>query len=163
MLHVFPLQDNKKSKFEELFSAYYKELGCTDNCKHLVDEYVIPDLLAGLLRIDLISDGGDDCGFVIYQKDDVDNDWNFKEGWGDIREIYIAPPFRGKGLGKFLLYTAEMKLKESGADRAYCLPAEGARGFFIASGYEETEEYCDDLDCPVFIKSSLNNGCHGRG
>lgn len=163
MLHVFPLRDQNKAQFCKLFEDYYLELGCEDDCKHLLDEYVLPDLLAGLLRIDLIEDGGETCGFVIYQKDDIDNDWNFKEGWGDIREIYIAPPFRGRGNGRFLLYTAEMKLKESGVERAYCLPAEGAKTFFSACGYEETEEYSEELDCPVFIKNSLENGCKNHG
>ena len=162
MLHVFPLRDENKNGFLKLFSSYYEELGCNDDCEHLVEEYIIPDMLAGLVRIDLMSDGGELCGFVAYQIDDIPNDWNFKEGWGDIREIYIAPPFRGRGDGRFLLYTAEMKLKEAGAEKAYCLPPASSVGFFSACGYAETGEYCDELDCAVFAKTNLNNGCGNK-
>ena len=159
MLKVFALQDNFKDEFAKLFSEYYSELGCDDDCGHLIDEYILPDLLAGLLRIDLMQDGDALCGFVIYQKDDIDNDWNFKEGWGDIREIYISPEFRKRGYGKFLLYTAEMKLKERGVNRAYCLPYASSVPFFIACGYTRTEQYSEELDCHVYIKEDLNNKC----
>ena len=76
-----------------------------------------------------------------------------------MREIYVASEFLGKGLGKFLLYTAEMKLKESGADKSYCLPDENAEGFFAACGYAAANEYSEELDCFVWEKRSLENKC----
>ncbi len=157
MLQVSPLRDDLKDKFAEMFETYYKELGCDEDCRHLVDEYIIPDLLSGLLKIDILRSDGESAGFVIYQKDESTNDWNFKEGWGDVREIYIARAYRGKGAGKFLLYTAEMKLKESGVLRAYCLPNLAAESFFKACGYKKTEEYCAELDSFVYEKTDLNN------
>ena len=162
MLHVFPLQDDNKEIFAKLFKDYYTELDCADDVNHLIDEYVIPDILAGLIKADLIKDGEDTVGFVIYQIDDINNEWNLKEGWGDIREIYIAPSSRRQGLGKFLLYTAEMKLKEAGAKNAYCLPYEEAVPFFTACGYAETQLYSEELDCPVYEKNSLENCCNGK-
>ena len=160
MIKVTPLKDTQKDEFAKLFKDYYAELDCADDTDHLVDEYIIPDMLAGLLHVDLIEDGGQVCGFAVYQIDDIDNEWNFKEGWGDIREIYITPAHRRQGLGKFLLYTAEMKLKEAGAQRAYCLPFAGAIAFFTACGYRNSNEYSEDLDCFVFEKNNLNNCCH---
>lgn len=163
MLQVSPLKDVLKDKFAEMFEAYYKELGCDEDGRHIAEEYIIPDLLAGLLKIDILREDGEAAGFVIYQKDEEANDWNFKEGWGDVREIYIARKFRGKGAGKFLLYTAEMKLKESGVERAYCLPNLAGESFFKACGYKKTEEYCADLDSFVFEKLDLNNcECHKK-
>ena len=162
MLHVYPLKDNDRKIFEKLFKDYYAELGCGDDTKHLIDEYILPDMLAGLLHIDLIAEDDEVSGFVIYQIDDIDNEWNLKEGWGDIREIYISPSFRRKGLGKFLLYSAEMKLKEEGAKNAYCLPCETSSPFFAACGYADSDEYCEDLDCNIFEKINLNNGCHNE-
>ncbi len=162
MLHVYPLKDTDREIFNRLFEAYYAELDCADDTAHLVGEYIIPDMLAGLLFIDLIEDGGQPAGFIIYQIDDIDNDWNFKEGWGDIREIYITPSRRRRGLGKFLLYTAEMKLKEAGAQKLYCLPCGGAVPFFTACGYGNTAEYCEDLDSFVFEKNDLNNCCTNK-
>ena len=160
MFKVYPLQDKDKAGFEKLFKEYYAELDCADDTDHLVDEYIIPDLLAGLIKIDLIAEDKELCGFVIYQIDDIVNEWNLKEGWGDIREIYVSPSRRRKGLGKLLLFSAEMKLKEANATKAYCLPFERAVPFFNACGYSKTDEYCEDLDCNIFEKTNLNNGCN---
>ena len=148
--------------FRNLFKEYYAELGCADDTEHLIDEYIIPDLKASLLHIDLIAEDNEVAGFIIYQIDDIDNEWNLKEGWGDVREIFISPSRRLKGLGKFLLYSAEMKLKEAGAKGAYCLPYEDAVPFFTACGYADSNEYCEDLDCNVFEKNNLNNCCHNE-
>ena len=159
MLKISPLSDLTKKQFETLFSSYYQELGCEDDTAHLVEEYILPDLLAGLISIDILQDGDEYAGFVIYQIDDIENEWNFKEGWGDIRELYISPSHRRQGLGKFLLYTAEMKLKESGAEKAYCLPDEESEKFFMSCGYERTEGYNAELDSIVYEKRDLSNKC----
>lgn len=162
MLHVYALKDTDSQTFIEMFGEYYRELDCDEDGEHLAREYVIPDYIAGVLKIDLIAENNAVCGFAVYQTDDIDNDWNKKEGWGDIREIYISPSYRKKGSGKFLLYSAEMKLKLSGANKAYCLPCEGAAGFFEHCGYVRTDEYCEELDCNFYIKNNLNNGCHNE-
>lgn len=161
MVQVSPLRDDTKKEFEKLFTDYYAELGCDDDAHHLVEEYILPDLLAGLLSIDILKEGETVAGFVIYQKDDINNEWNFKEGWGDIREIYVIPSLRRRGLGKFLLYTAEMKLKEAGAEKAYCLPNEEEEKFFTACGYARGNEYSEELDTFVYEKTDLNNKCKG--
>lgn len=159
MLHALPLRDGAQDGFKHLFKGYYKELGCDDDCDHLLDEYILPDLLAGLFKIDMLEENGAFVGFVAYQIDEADGEWSLKEGWGDIREIYIAPSCRKKGYGKFLLYTAEMKLKESNVQKAYCLPCESAAQFFTACGYRKTDAYNDDVDCFVYEKHDLNNKC----
>ena len=162
MIKVSPLSDATQKEFEKLFADYYAELGCDDNVPHLLEEYILPDLLAGLIKIDILKDSEIYAGFVVYQTDDIDNEWNFKEGWGDIREIYVSPSRRRQGLGKLLLYTAEMKLKEAGTQKAYCLPAEGAEEFFTACGYERGNEYSEDIDAFVCEKTDLNNKCGAR-
>ncbi|MDE7083368.1 MAG: GNAT family N-acetyltransferase [Clostridia bacterium] len=159
MLQVSPINDKTQNEFEKLFAEYYSELDCGEDVPHLLKEYIIPDLLAGLIKIDILKDGKVFAGFVIYQKDDIDNEWNFKEGWGDIREIFVIPSLRRQGLGKFLLYTAEMKLKEAGAEKSYCLPVDGTEGFFSACGYNRGNEYSEELDTFVYEKKDLNNCC----
>lgn len=159
MLKISPLTDLTKKEFCTLFSSYYEELGCDDDVEHLIEEYILPDLLSGLLSIDILQDGETYAGFVIYQTDDIDNEWNFKEGWGDIRELYIIPSHRRQGLGRFLLYTAEMKLRESGTNKAYCLPSEESESFFVSCGYKRTEDYNAELDSIVYEKHDLSNKC----
>lgn len=159
MLKISPLNDLTEKAFKQLFTSYYKELDCDDDAPRLVDEYILPDLTAGLIGIDILQDGDAFAGFVIYQKDDIDKEWNLKEGWGDVREIYVIPSLRGKGYGRFLLYTAEMKMKEGGAEKCYCIPCEGAEKFFISCGYTRGNEYNEELDAFVFEKTNLENRC----
>jgi GNAT superfamily N-acetyltransferase len=155
MLKHYPLTDERQPQFKQLFTDYYNELGCEENIDHLLDEYVLADYNAGLLYIDLVDDEDECVGFVIYQIDEITNEWNFKEGWGDIREIYLTPSARKKGYGKIMVFAVELKLMEQGALNAYTLPPEDVSGFFKACGYEESQEHNCDLDCPVYIKSPL--------
>ncbi|MDE6441861.1 MAG: GNAT family N-acetyltransferase [Clostridia bacterium] len=163
MIKASPLTDKTKEQFYKLFEDYYKELDCADDTAHLLDEYILPDLLAGLISIDILHDGNAYVGFVIYQIDDITNDWNLKEGCGDIREIYIAPEARKKGYGKFLLYAAELKLFESGAKSVYCLPYESAVPFFVHCGYSDSQEYNEDLDCFIYDKELSLHKCSCEG
>lgn len=160
MFKISPLKDVNEQAFKTLFSQYYEELGCEENLEHLLSEYILPDLKAGLIRVDFLEEDGP-AGFVIYQTDGIENDWNFKEGWGDLREIYVTPEKRGQTLGRFLALTAEMRLKESGVKLCYCLPAEGTEKFFEACGYKKTDEYCEELDSYVYIKDISKPACKG--
>ena len=54
MIKVSPLSDATQKEFEKLFADYYAELGCDDNVPHLLEEYILPDLLAGLIKIDIL-------------------------------------------------------------------------------------------------------------
>lgn len=144
--------------FEKLFCDYYAELDCEDDPLHLFKEYVLPDLKAGLFRTGVaIKESGDQsgkiAGFVIFQIDDVLNDWNFKEGCGDVRELYVIPPFRNNGIGRALLTFAENGLKSDGASEIYTLPTEESERFFIKCGYADAGEYCAEADNKVFGKN----------
>ena len=159
MLYQYPLKDVHGGAFKSLFKNYYAELGCDEDIEHLLDEYVIADCIAGLLSIDLLDVDGKTVGFVIYQIDTPQNEWNVKQGFGTVREIYLTPETRGNGFGKFMVLSAELKLLERGASQSYVLPDENAVDYFERCGYARTDEYNDDLDCNVFIKPSLKNTC----
>lgn len=157
MLKITPLNGKTRKDFGRLFADYYAELDCGEDVPHLLKEYILPDCLAGIIKIDILKDGDTYAGFIIYQKDDIDNEWNLKEDWGDVRELYVIPSLRRRGLGRALLSSAETKLKESGAAQCYCLPAEGTEGFFAACGYSRGNEYNEELDTFVYEKTDLNN------
>ena len=159
MIKVTPLSDKTQAEFAKLFENYYKELDCGEDVPHLLDEYVMPDLKAGLISADVLEEDGVFAGFCVYQRDDIDNEFCLREGWGDIREIYVIPSRRCQGLGRFLLYTAEMRLRERGTEKAYCLPNDGAENFFQACGYFKTNLYNEEFDCFVYEKKDLNNKC----
>lgn len=146
------LNKNNRDSFCALFKDYYEELGCDEDVDHLLDEYVLADCDAGLLRIAVAIDGAA-CGFVIYQIDSIENEWCLKEGMGTVRELYVSHARRGGGVGTKLMEFAEGQLKEGGAKGLYILPAEGTQAFFISRGYEESDEFCEDMDCNFFYKA----------
>lgn len=139
-------------QFKELFCEYYAELDCEDDPLHLFEEYVLADLKAGLLQAAVADSGGNICGFVIYQVDDVINDWNFLEGYGDIRELYVRKLYRRQGAGRMLLSFAENALAGQSVPQIYTLPTEESEKFFISCGYGDYGEYCAELDEKVFVK-----------
>lgn len=158
MFVISALKDVNREEFGRLFCDYYAELGCDEDCAHLLSEYIIPDLLAGLIRIDFMIDGGQSAGFVIYQRDDISNDWNFWEGMGDIREVYVIPQKRRQGLGTMLVKTAEMRFKESGVAEVYTLPEESALPFFEKLGYVKSGKFCEETGGEAY-KKPLSCGC----
>lgn len=150
-MRICLLEKEQYPAFKALFCDYYAELDCEDEPLHLLDEYVLPDYEAGLLHIALCIDQSA-VGFAIFQTDDPVNDWCFKDGWGDIREIYVVPSARAKGIGRALLAFAEKALKTEQACGLYALPTEDSEEFFKAAGYADGGEYCAELDNKVFIK-----------
>lgn len=151
-MKVRPLLESDYSAFGKLFCDYYTELDCEDDPLHLLSEYLLPDLKAGLFGVALAETDGQTVGFVIYQIDDILNDWNFKEGCGDVREAYVAPAYRRRGAGTALIAFAESALKSDGATEIYTLPTEESEAFFIKRGYEDIGEYCAEADNKVFGK-----------
>ena len=147
------IEEKDYTQFEELFISYYEELECEDDPCHLFDEYVLPDLEENLFSVAVACEGDELSGFVIYQTDAPDNEWCFKEGDGDIREIYVTPSHRQKGIGKMLLSFAERGLSDGGVKGVYVLPTEESEGFFTACGYGDNGDYCAELDNKVFEKA----------
>ncbi|MDE6690633.1 MAG: GNAT family N-acetyltransferase [Clostridia bacterium] len=148
-----PLSESDYSAFEKLFCDYYAELDCEEDPLPLFNDYLLPDLKAGLFDVGVAEVDGAVVGFIIFQIDDLINDWNFKEGCGDVRELYVAPPFRRRGFGTALLQFAESALLKSGATEIYTLPVEECESFFAARGFTDSGEYCADADNKVFVKN----------
>lgn len=147
------IEEKDYEQFEELFIAYYEELGCEDEPCHLFDEYVLPDLKAHLFLVAVACEGEKITGFVIYQIDSPENEWCFKEGYGDIREIYTTPSLRKTGVGSQLLTFAENSLNKRGVAGIYVLPTEETENFFTHNGYADNGDYCAELDNKVFEKT----------
>ena len=152
-MNVRSVEISDYSAFEKLFCDYYAELDCEEDPLPLFNDWLLPDLKAGLFDVGVLEVDGKVVGFVIYQIDDLLNDWNFKEGFGDVRELYVAPPFRRRGLGTALLRFAETSLAAGGADGIYTLPVEESENFFTKRGYTDSGEYCAEADNKVFTKN----------
>lgn len=153
MLHVYSIRDKDRQLFSHLFKNYCSELRRSIP----LFDCPSPNGVSHFTFIDLIAENDEVCGFAIYQS----GEFFGEDGWGNIREIYIVPSYRKKGLGKFLLYSVEMKLTMIGAKSAYCLPIKEAVPFFENSGYVDSGKQCDE-GCNFYIKSNLKNGCHNE-
>lgn len=150
-MNVCPLDEKLNNDFVKLFCDYFKELDCEDDPLPLSRDCA-EDCKAKLLSVAVARERGETVGFIIYQIDDVINDWCFFEGAGDLRELFIAPQFRRRGFATALIRFAEIDLKNQGAKTIYTLPTENAEKFFEKAGYLDGGEYCPELDNKVFTK-----------
>ena len=151
-MRIEKLKSGGYEKFKALFRAYYDEMDCDEEIDHLLNEYVLADFEAELLDIALAFEGGEACGFVIWQVDGIENEWCLKEGMGDVRELYVIPAERQKGVGSALLSFAEGQLKAAKVKEVYTLPTEGSEAFFLAKDYLEADEFCEETGCNFFYK-----------
>ena len=149
---IRPIERGDYATFRSLFIDYFNELDCEDDPECTFDEFLLPDLENGGFCVAVAEDEGEIAGFVIYQIDELIGEWHFKEGWGDVREIFVAFKFRGRGIGSALLKYAEESLNKEGAEGVYLLPVEEYEDYFIHRGYEDCGEVCKALVTKVFQK-----------
>ena len=149
---VRPIEKRDYTAFRSMFTDYFNELDCEDDPECTFDEYLLPDFESGGFSVAVAEENGAVIGFVIYQIDELIGEWNFKEGWGDVREMFVAFEHRGRGIGSALLKYAEDALLNEGADGVYLLPVEEYEEYFLHRGYEDCGEVCKALTAKVFQK-----------
>lgn len=125
------ISDFTDPRFRTAFQTYFIELGA-----HIKD-------WDGLFR-EMNEDGNNSAylaldasdtaiGFLQFQLTAFTN-WFMEEKLGFIREFWVDPAHRGRGLGTELLSMTERYLKEHSAYRAV-LTSDNAIGFYLARGY----------------------------
>lgn len=149
---IRPVEKSDYSAFRSLFIDYFNELDCEDDPECTFDEFLLPDLENDCFSVSVAEQDGQTVGFVIYQIDELIGDWHFKEGWGDVRELFVAFEHRGHGIGSALLKCAEECLAKEGAEGVYLLPVEDSEEYFIHRGYSDCGEVCKALTTKVFQK-----------
>lgn len=106
-------------------------------------EMLLDEESRDILRIAIALKNDAPIGFSIYQIDSPKSDWCKKEGWGSIREFYIHPNFRSRGLGTELAAWTDQELRKMGASHLY-LTADDAIPFWQHCGYSKTNEFCSN-------------------
>ena len=106
---------------------------------------------AEVVFIDILTIDDAAQGFILYQIDSPESDWCVKEGYGFIRELYVAANLRGRGYGKALVSHAESQLKRRCVPRIY-LTTDDATDFWIKMNYQDSGEICSSNNMPIFIK-----------
>ena len=138
--------------FRSMFIDYFNELDCEDDPECTFDEFLLPDLENEDFSVAVAEVDGAVAGFVIYQIDELLSEWHFKEGWGDVRELFVPFERRERGIGSALLQYAENSLKSEGAEGVYLLPVEESEEYFLRRGYADCGETCKALTAKVFQK-----------
>jgi len=87
----------------------------------------------------LATDDGELAGFIFAHIDRPHKGWCAREGWGCIREIYVAPGCRKSGLGRQLMNAAENAM-ESFEPKGHYLTSDGFDSFWNSMGYAFTGE-----------------------
>ena len=149
---VRPIADSDYPAFRSLFIDYYNELDCEDDPECTFDEFLLPDLENEEFSVAVAEENGALVGFVIYQIDELIGGWHFKEGWGDVREIFVAFDYRGRGIGSQLMRYAEDSLSREGAEGVYLLPVDECESYFLNRGYSDCGEVCKAVDAKVLQK-----------
>ena len=84
----------------------------------------------------LVNEHGEAIGMIQFQKTELSNDY-FKEEYGLIREFWVAPEYRKRGWGIFLLKKAECYFKDNNIQFILLSSRKEAVGFYIKNGYQE--------------------------
>lgn len=94
-------------------------------------------------------------GFISYQVDSCESNWNYREGDGCILEAYVDNEYRELGLGKLLNKGAEAVLWRKRIGKIYLTSDEEAVGFWERCGYVLTGDICGKNQCKVMEKGRL--------
>lgn len=110
----------------------------------LIKGFILKTYEKNMIVIDVIKQDKL-CGFIIYQIDNENSDWNFKTGCGFIREFFIKRNYRGKGLGTLLLANAEKNLKNMGVKEVYLTSnnKEKVQAFYLKNNYKTKNIRCE--------------------
>ena len=122
--------------------------------ENLVKGFILKSYEKNLIFIDVIKQDKP-YGFIIYQIDKETSDWNFKTGYGFIREFYIERNCRGKGLGSLLLANAEKNLKNLGVKNVYLTSdeKEKVQAFYLKNNYKTRNIRCEINGNLIYEKS----------
>ena len=146
MITIQKYQPSAKATLSDMMVPYMAELDC-DVPEHIIRgklaDFIETQCESGHIHIGLAWDGQDPAGFAVFQIDKPESDWCKRPGWGFIREFYIKPEYRAKGLGAHLATYTEEALKKLGAEKLY-LTSGPAAGFWEKCGWKDTGEFCSN-------------------
>ncbi len=142
---IRPFYSNDMCDFREMFCTYFRndlKLEIADNEVEPVCTKIADSMISGIISLDILRVDGKSVGFICYQIDKPDSDWCERDGWGNIREIYINCCMRRKGFGAILVAHAEKILYGKGVEHIY-LTSDAADEFWDSCGYKKTGKVCD--------------------
>lgn len=92
-------------------------------------------------------------GFIIAQIDTPKSDWCKREGWGFIRECFVRPDFRRRGIARSLVSKVEKDIIDAGAKDIYLTSDEEAIAFWQSVGYLDSGSVYEKNMQKIYVKS----------
>ena len=143
ILPYTPSNPVHKAALQHLLVQYFAGLNWKEPKDAIPPSYVpkilsiIAESLAqGDFWVYLARERGTLCGFVIAQIDGPDKDWCKRPGWGFIRELYVLPNRRGRGIAGRLVRRAEQSMARGGASNFYL--TSDLSSFWESLGYADS-------------------------
>ena len=93
------LNEEDITEFKQMFCDYF-EFDCNIKLdkalieENVINQQILPSFNKGVIYIDILKQRDKLLGFIMYQIDSEQSDWNEREGSGFIREFYIKPEYR---------------------------------------------------------------------
>ncbi len=146
-------------RFQTMFQAYFGEMGVP-----------VKDWLPLFREMDedgreneaiLALDGGKAVGFIQYCPLALSG-WFFTCQAGFVREFWVMPDVRCRGVGTALLRQAENRFRECGAGWSM-LTTDSAEQFYLARGYAWSSAWQARNGDKVYIKDLAASDCGGCG
>jgi GNAT superfamily N-acetyltransferase len=153
-VEIRPFCSNDMYYFKIMFCTYFRndlKIEITDDEVEAISLEIADSLISNVTLLDLLLLDEELIGFIIYQIDHINSSWCEREGWGFIREIYIARSMRGKGFGAKLVDHAEKVLYDKGAEHIY-LTSDEAGEFWSLCGYKKTDKASTINHCTIYEK-----------
>lgn len=151
------LEKEDYEEFADMFVDYFiNETGANDDPDKLkvgLVRMIFRQVEHKIVYVD-VAKADKICGFILYQIDKPESDWNERPGWGLIREFFVAKEHRNKGVGAMLLANAEKKLKLRGVKNIYLTSSEedSVKQFYLNKGYLTDNIKCESNNGEIYEK-----------
>ena len=146
--------ETHEKDFRDVFEQYWKYITYNKVTKEQIkscQDYILKQVANQEIFMLLSIDNNTVVGFSIFQIDNEKSDWNKFTGYGFIREFFIVPTKRCKGLGKELAKYTTIELFSMGAKNIYLDTAKNARDFWLKCGFVSTGKFDESNSNEILI------------
>ena len=141
------IRDYDDQAFQTAFRAYFEEMGIQVSNWEGLFAGMTDEGDPTILRMD---ESGRVIGFIQFSRIEMTS-WFFEDRYGFIREFWVAPEQRNKGIGAELLAQAEAFFARQGIHKMI-LTSDTAERFYLKHGYRKEDGIVAKNKAPVYVK-----------